>query len=610
MIFRITTGEKLKGNIIISENLPEREPKFPNEIFTCMIAGAAGDGIMSAGQLFSKMMTRHNYNVLLYTEYPSLVRGGHNTVIIRVGKETVRSQISHIDILFAINLESIEKHIDQVTDGGIVIYDPTILRRRTVEEFNREDVSWRAIPLRDMVQSIKATKVVQNTFGLAAIMASIGIPKQTYYDILETTFGKKPKVLEINLKAVDLSYEYVEDHFSGFRIKLNSNGEYNGNKMLINGNQAILAGLVAGGLSVYAGYPMAPSSGLLAEAVKWADTYNYSIIQSEDEIAAVMTLIGANHAGGRAATATSGGGMALMVEAIGLAAASETPIVVIDVMRPGPSTGLPTWTGQADLQFAVHLGQDSFPRIVLAPGDVEEAYRLAVDALNYAEEFQVPVIVLSDKWLGMSYFTHQPFTSEGLSIRTGKTYLLDDETPEGEYERFLLTDDGISPRAIPGNPANMIYRTTGNEHDEIGKVDDTAENRRAQMEKRARKMKTILKSFPEPSIYGFDPAEADLTYFTWGTNKGVLLEVMDRMSETRISIVHMTHMWPFPDQFIAEKIIQSKLPILVEQNEDFQFGQLIRSECVMDIEHKILRYDGRPFDPVDIMRITKELLEN
>ncbi len=598
----------MKGNVIISKNLAKKRSTDPNELFNCMIAGAAGDGIMSAGQIFSKIMAKHNYNVLLYTEYPSLVRGGHNTVTIRVGKDKVRSQVSHVDILFAINLESIEKHIDEVTENGIIIYDPKILRRKTIEDFNRDDISWRDIPLREIVQSIGATKIVQNTVGIAAIMASIGIPKSTYTVMLNRVFAKKPKILEVNHKAVDLAYDYVKSHFADFRIKLSSTSSEKSKYMLISGNQAIVAGLIAGGMGVYSGYPMAPSSSILAEVVKFADKYNYSVLQAEDEIAAVMNAMGANHAGARGVTATSGGGLALMVEAIGLASSSETPLVIVDVMRPGPSTGLPTWTGQPDLLFAIRLGQDTFPRVVLAPGDVTEAYQLGIEALNYAEEYQLPVIILSDKWLGMSYFSCEKFSNDDLEIRTGKTYLLDDETPEGEYKRFAITDDGVSPRAIPGNPENMIFRTTGNEHDEYGIVDDTAENRIAQMDKRMKKLETMLKAFPDPKIYGVQASDADITFITWGTNKGVLIELMRRLEGIKVSIVHITHVWPFPAEFIAEAINVSKLPVLVEQNSEAQLGQLIRNECLLDIDNKILRYDGRPFDPVDLERIVRDLL--
>lgn len=594
-------------NIYISKNLAKRSNTDPNELFTFMIGGAAGDGIMSTGNIFIKILAKHHYHCLLYTEYPSLIRGGHNTVMIRVGKKQLHSQVSHIDLLFAINLETIEKHIAEVTEGGIVVYDPVILRRRTIEEFERPDVDWRPIPLKKLIEEIGAARVVQNTIGVGAVLASVGLPAETYKDLLTKAFSKKPKILDVNMKAVDVAYQYVMDHFKKFRIKLEDN-EIDDPKMIITGNQAITAGLIAGGLGVYCGYPMAPSSTILETVMKYAPKYGYQVLQTEDEIAAIVAVIGANHAGARAATATSGGGMSLMVEAIGLAATTETPLVIINVMRPGPSTGLPTWTGQGDLLFTISMGQDTFPRIVLAPGDVEECYYLAFEALNYAEEYQLPVIVLTDKWLGSSYFTYKPFKSEELRIRTGKTYLLGDEVPEGEYQRFKITDDGVSPRAIPGNPSNMIFRTTGNEHDESGIVDDTAPNRIDQMDKRWRKMQTIREAFPDPKVYGYQPEEADVTFFTWGSNKGIILDLMNRLSGLKTSMVMVTHMWPFPAKFLTNAIDKSKLPILMEQTFDAQFGQLIRNHCLRDIKDKILRYDGRPFDPVDLERIVLEIM--
>lgn len=598
--------------IHISKNLASlklSEGKFTK--LNIMIGGAAGDGILSAGSMVTSMFAKSGYCSHLYTEYPSLIRGGHNMVTIRVADDPVKSQLSHIDILFAINKDTIDIHISEIVEGGMILYDPTILRRVSKDDYNRQDIVWRDVPLRDLVKEIGGAKVIQNTVGLAAIFQSLGLNIEKYNDIIRTKFKNKPAIAELNVKASMMGADYVKKLSRSFPIKLEDKtcGE---DVMIMGGNDAVVAGLIAGGVNFFSGYPMSPATTVLEKMVKHAKEYGVMAIQAEDEISAIVSVIGASHAGARASTATSGGGLSLMTEAIGLAGSAEIPIVIINVMRPGPSTGLPTWTGQGDLLFTTYLSQDSFPRIILTPGDVEECFNLSAEALNLAEEYQLPVFVLTDKLVGSSYWSTPMLNQDGIEIRTGKTFLLDETPDDKDYRRFKLTEDGVSPRAIPGLPSNMIFKTTGNEADEYGHVDDSAENRIQQMDKRMKKMETIAKVFPDPKIYGADLINADVTFFTWGSNKGVLLDVIDQLKEQGIKagMVHITHMWPFPEDFIAKAIDEVKLPILVEQNFDAQMGQLIRNYCLKDIHHKILRYDGRPFDSLDLVKITNNIIKN
>ncbi|MHA2503794.1 MAG: 2-oxoacid:acceptor oxidoreductase subunit alpha, partial [Candidatus Kariarchaeaceae archaeon] len=509
---------------IISKNQDVRASKYKGDelsTFTFCVGGAAGDGIMSAGKLFSTMLTRNNYYVQYYTEYPSLIRGGHNAVFVRVSEEEIHSQVTYLDILFAINLETIELHVDEVVEGGSIVYDPSILRRKTVEEFNRPDIEWRAIPLRDMTNELNAAKIVRNTIGLGAIISMLDLPLIEFQEILSNMFARRPAIAELNTTAAEMGYKYMAENYNAFKVHLKDMDD--DGLIVMTGNAATAAGLIAGGIGVFTGYPMSPATSLLEYMVKYAADYEYMVLQAEDEISAVAMAIGANHTGARSATGTSGGGLALMTEPIGLAGSAEIPLVVVNVQRPGPSTGLPTWTGQADLLFSVRLGQDSFPRIILAPGDIKECYDLAVESLNLAEEFQVPVLLLTDKWLGTSGFTTKPFTNDGLEIRIGKTYRVQEAPALDEYKRFELTEDGISHRAVPGQPKNMIFKTTGNEHNEFGRVDDTGPNRLLQMDKRMKKLDTIAKSFPDPQVFGVTPEEADVTIISWGSNKGIIL---------------------------------------------------------------------------------------
>ena len=297
---------------LLKEDFEDKET-----LFNFLAGGAAGDGIMSAGTLFTKMMTRNSYYCHLYTEYPSLIRGGHNMVVIRVSDKPVHCQVNHVDILLAINLETIETHLHKLTKGAAVIYDPRILRRKTVEDFNRPDIMWCPIPMHELAKSIKAAKIVQNTIGVAAAVALVNLPIEELDDILKELFAKKPAISEINVKAADLGYEYVKKHFPDFKTQLVDHDDKG--LITISGNMAVTAGLIAGGISVFTGYPMSPATSLLEYMIKYSKEYDYMVVQAEDEISAVAMSIGANHAGGRSATGTSGGGMALMVEAIGLA---------------------------------------------------------------------------------------------------------------------------------------------------------------------------------------------------------------------------------------------------------------------------------------------------
>lgn len=578
----------------------------PHTLVNVLIGGAAGDGIMSAGQLLSKMITKNAYYTHLYTEYPSLIRGGHNMVSIRVSDEEISCQVYQVDILLALNMETIELHLHKVTKGGAIIYDPRILRRTTTDDLNRPDIVWMPIPLQEIAKSIGSAKVIQNTVGVAAIISLLNLPENEFEDILKEMWEKRPAIANINVKAAELGYNYVKEHYKAFKIELPDKDDEG--LITLTGNMATAAGFIAGGISVFTGYPMSPATSLLEYMVKYSSEFDYMAVQCEDEISAVTMAIGSNHAGGRAATGTSGGGMSLMVEAIGLAGSAEIPLVVVNVMRPGPSTGLPTWTNQSDLLFSIRLGQDVFPRIIIAPGDIQEVFYLASEALNLAEEYQTPVLFLTDKWLGSSGFTTQPPTIENIKIRTGKTIMLGSEPTDEDYKRYAITDDGVSPRSIPGLPRNMIFKSTGNEHQEDGKVNDQGPNRITQMDKRMKKMETIAKKLPKPEIIGVQPEDADITIISWGSNKGIIKDVMKRMPEIKICFVHTVYVWPFPTEFISDVLNKSKVTILAEQNYDAQFGQLIRQYCLKDVDHKILRYDGRPLDPVEIVQDINEFL--
>jgi 2-oxoglutarate/2-oxoacid ferredoxin oxidoreductase subunit alpha len=377
--------------------------------------------------------------------------------------------------------------------------------------------------------------------------------------------------------------------------------------ILISGNEAASVGAIKAGLKFVAEYPMTPSSSILSFMA--ANEYNYNIVvkHTEDEIAAVNMLCGSAMAGARSLTATSGGGFALMTEGLGMAGISETPFVIIESMRTGPSTGMPTYTEQSDLRFAIHASQGEFPRLICAPGDVDESFFETYKMFNLTDRTQTPGIILMDKHLSESSKTTKPFDTSKLKIERGK--LMTDAQMQNtkDFKRYLVTEDGISPRSIPGQP-NGLYVSTSYEHREDGFSDEEPHMRNAQVEKRARKLNAIREEEVAPKIYG--DKDADLTIVSWGSNKGMVLEAMKWLNKEGLKVNFMQILWivPFPVKKIAEVLSKAKKTLMVEQNFEAQMKGLIREKTGIDIKNVLLKYDGRPFDPEEIYAKAKEVM--
>ncbi|MBI4174009.1 MAG: 2-oxoacid:acceptor oxidoreductase subunit alpha, partial [Candidatus Aenigmarchaeota archaeon] len=332
---------------------------------------------------------------------------------------------------------------------------------------------------------------------------------------------------------------------------------------------------------------------------------NLVVKHTEDEIAAINMAVGANYAGVRAACGTSGGGFALMTEGFGLAAQTEVPIVVIEAQRPGPGTGMATHSGQGDLRFLLHAATDEFPRVIIAPGDVEECFRKTIDAFNIAEKYQLPVIVLTDKFLGESFWTVPEFDTKNVVIERGE---LMTEVPAG-YKRYTVTEDGISPRAVPGQK-NGMHVASSYEHDEEGNEREEEEIRVMMHNKRFRKMDGLAKTLDDPVLIG--DHDADITIISWGSTKGPILEAMKLLKEDGIkaNFLQVVYVSPLPAKGISDVINNSKATVIIEGNKTAQLCGVIKEQTGLDIDHKILKYDGRPFSPQDIHAGVKELLNN
>jgi 2-oxoglutarate ferredoxin oxidoreductase subunit alpha len=422
----------------------------------------------------------------------------------------------------------------------------------------------------------------------------------------------------MNNHAIQLGYDYVKKHYADvietFPYTIAPH-EMVAPRMLISGNEAIGLGAIKGGIQFYAGYPMTPSSTILAYMAAKQYEYGFVVKHAEDEIAVINMAIGASYAGARSMCATSGGGFALMGEGLGLASITETPIVIVNVQRPGPATGLPTWTDQGDLRFVMHAAQGEGFRMIIAPGDMEECFFAMQHALNFAEKYQIPVIVLSDKWLAESHAAVPSFDAKGVPLTRGKLALNDKQMSEmrmqyqfKEFERYLSTNDGVSPRTVPG-VAEGVYLANSDEHDTRGYTNEEAEVRLEQVDKRMLKLHPVLSEMPNPTIYGNEHSSVLLV--GWGSVKGPVLEALKMVQETydtSVAFMHIQYVWPFPKTFVREALVRYRKIIMVENNSHGQMVGVIEQMTGTHIHDKWLKYDGRPFWPEELRdKIAEEL---
>lgn len=562
--------------------------------FTWKIGGPAGFGIMTTGLIFSKAFSRGGYHVFDYSEFPSLIRGGHNTHQSRVSSDEIHSQNKQVHILVALNSTTIEKNSEEVAESGIIIYDSEKIKDAIEGNTMR-------VPLARLAKESGGTELMANNVALGASVALLDYDAEMLYKTIRDAFMEKGNdVVNANINAAKAGYDYVKKNFTK-KFEITAKKVSEKKRYLITGNDAIGAGSIAAGCKFYSGYPMTPTASILSYMAQKQKEYGLVVKQAEDEIAAVNNAIGAGFAGARAMTATAGGGFALMAEGYGLAAMTETPVVIVVGQRPGPATGMPTWTSQADLRFVMHAHQDDFPRIVIAPGDVEEAFRMAGEAHNIAEKYQTPVIILTDKYLCESRKTAERL--EAPKIDRGE---LVDEFKR-EYERYKLTKTGISPRMIPGTKGAVVIANS-DEHNEKGQSTEDAAMRNSMMEKRMKKLEALAKELPAPKVYG--EKDAEITMVCFGSVKGPALEAIKELGKKGISanVIHVTYVSPFPEKEMKKLLGEAKKLLVVENNYTGQFAGLIAEKAGESIANRLLKYDGRPFYPEEIAEKARKVL--
>jgi 2-oxoglutarate ferredoxin oxidoreductase subunit alpha len=564
--------------------------------FNFMVGGEAGQGVQSVGFLLAKVFARGGYHVFADQDYESRVRGGHNFFRVRISEGKVNAIAEDVDMLIALNMESIELHQPKVLTQGIIIFDG-----EKIKGVSRNNGSLLSIPLEKIAEEKAGDKLMLNTVALGAALSAVNYNLDLLNTVLVDHF-EKGEVADRNIAAARAGYDYVQSERKGKLRKLKPLSE--AKRMLLTGNEAISLGAIAAGCKFMAAYPMTPASSIMEYMAAKSRGFDLVMVHAEDEIAAINMAIGAAYAGVRAMTATSGSGLCLMVEGIGLAGITETPIVIIDAQRPGPAVGLPTRTEQGDLQFVLHAHHGDFPRAVLAPATVEDAFWVTINAFNWAEKYQLPVIILTDQHLASSHASIDPLDLSQVTIDRGMLFSEKEDAPL-EYLRHRVTKSGISPRAFPGLGKALVV-TDCDEHDEEGHLTEDVGERTAQVQKRLRKLLLLKKEISIPRKYGLRGAET--TLIGWGSTYGAIHEAVDMLHKegTSINMLHLNELWPFPSQSVADGVSKARNSYVIENNATGQLACLIKAETGIDVSGRILKYDGRPFTPAYIAQAVRK----
>jgi 2-oxoglutarate ferredoxin oxidoreductase subunit alpha len=580
--------------------------------FAVGIGGEAGQGIATPGNILARIFARRGLNLNAYNAYQSIIRGGHTFLTIRASDGPVRSMGDRLDVLIPLNQDTVNRHLGLMTAGSCVIYD--------AEKIKPGDTApgVQLCPM-PMKQLSGGDKLAGNTVAVAATLQMLGIEFEPLESSLQKQFQKKGEaVIAQNVGYARAGYDYAAQHFTAFPFKAPKLDRALG---IVTGNEAAAMGGAAAGVKFYAAYPMSPSTGVLMWMARHARQLGMMVRQVEDEIGVMNMVIGAAHAGCRAMCATSGGGFALMSEAVGMAGMIEVPLVCIDVQRAGPATGVPTKTEQGDLWQLLGAGQGDFQRFIVAPSTQLDLFRAIPELFNLCDRYQCPGLVLSDLLISEGTASvdpadldfHPPIDRGEIIFPNGNG----GANPLGgandsSYLRYKNTESGISPRAVPGVPGH-IHVVATDEHDEDGTlISDEFTNphkRRIMVEKRARKFQDALARIPAPQLVG--PANAQVTLAGWGSTEGVIREAVEKLAaDEGIVANQLAIKWivPFHADEVARVLNASKHVIIVENNHSGQFARYLRSETGFAAHGHIRKYDGEPFMPHHIVNAVKDQL--
>lgn len=573
------------------------------------IIGSSGQGLDSMGDIVTKVMKRSGFCVFGYREYPSLIMGGHASFQIDASDEKIESSETKVNVIIAFNHHVLEKNIPDLKPGGILIHSTPHWKfsEENKKLIDRLSLNMIFLPVEDILSKLGAKPVLANVLLTAYVWAMLGQESETLKKMVGERFAKKKDLLDLNMRCVDEGYRLQKEQ--NLTVAMPKPKKEWQQCLVIPGSKAMGLGAVHAGVRLYAGYPMTPSSPLLSYIAEIQNETGMVIKQAEDEITAAQIVSGAMHMGTRALTGTSGGGFDLMSETISLNAIIENPTVFVLAQRPGPATGLPTWTGQGDLLMAVGTSHGEFARCVLSVSDAEDSFSLVNAAFNIAEKYQISVILLTDKQTMEALYTQKPFDQKRITIDRGLLV-----TDPAALKKLKSTDrydphakDGISARWLPGSRA-ATYVAQGDEHNAEGSVNEGAENAVQQMEKRMRKMHALHAALPEPELFGAKNPETLIV--GWGSTKSVVIDALksEELKSQSIGYLHFTYLWPLKTETFEKLTASAKKTILVEGNYQGQLGMLLRQQCGIEIKDKILKYDGRPFFVDELIRLLTPLL--
>jgi len=559
--------------------------------FNILVGGAAGQGVDTVAKVLELIMKKQGVEVFSHKDYMSRVRGGHNFHQIRFADRPIYSHSETLDVILALDSTTVKVHSSRLSAQGVLVCDES---NRT--EISRGKTLW--LPLKE--KAVEAgSKLTEGTIAAGAVLRLFDFDFEKVWPVLHSLF--KTEIFEVNRRALEIGYTLTEPQF---KLEFPESQP----RIMITGNQAIGLGALAAGVSFYSGYPMTPSTGIMTYLASKMEEAGIVVEQAEDEIAAINMAIGASYAGARAMTATSGGGFCLMVEGLGLAAMTETPLVIAEIQRPGPVTGFPTRTEQADLSFVLTASQGEFPRMVTALRDPEDAFYQTARAFNIADKFQIPVILLGDQYLGDYYQTIPPLDFSALTIERALAGEEVWKQPD-HYQRYKLTEDGISPRLVPGRCGTQLVIVDSDEHTEDGHITEAADVRIAMTKKRMQRLELLKQEAQEPWFFG--QTDPEILLLAWGSIAGPMREAIERLQEDySIGALIFGDIYPLPTKLLTTLQPNVTMLINVEQNATGQLAALIRQEALIACTHSILRYDGRPMSGQYILDRVKEAISS
>jgi 2-oxoglutarate ferredoxin oxidoreductase subunit alpha len=546
-------------------------------MYNILIGGAAGQGIDTTVAILEKALKKSGYYVFTVRDFMSRVRGGHNFSMLRFGTEEITSHNDKLDGLIALNDETVTLHKDKLKSKGFILCDSSL---------STEGAQVIKLDMDKMAKDLGNIRA-SGSIAVGAVLKLFGESLEHINEVMKTSV--KEQYLEVNLKALQAGYDSVTARFTHI------DGKYE-DWMLISGSKALAMGAIAAGLNFYSAYPMSPSTAVMEFLASKSNETGIVVEQAEDEIAAINMALGASYTGARAMTGTSGGGFCLKVEALGFSGIAEIPLVAVDVQRPGPATGLPTRTEQSDLKFVISAAQGEFPRMVIALRNHKDAFYQTIRAFHLAEKYQIPVILLSDQFLGDSTATVEPYDLSGIEVARPA----DPKEIEGEYLRYRITEDGISPRLIPGKSKHFVPADS-DEHDEYGFITESAKVRRDMMDKRMRKLDKLEEELLEPEFIGAQGC-TDLL-LGWGSTYGPLVEAVKRLNDKepgKYGALVFGDIYPLPVKKLTELSTFANNLINVEQNATGQLADLIREKTGIVCTSHILKYDGREISGEEI----------